>query len=100
MAKNDLNLLLRLDDNRQVMVLRGKRMKMIARQIGKGPPLYRGETVFTLPGRDGRKIVLRVVQRTAKWIEFMIVGSCDGNDVDRKRADMGIKTDDTENTDA
>ncbi len=59
------NLPLKLDDGREVRILRHKGSKMICRQLKteKGERLREGELVLTQPWPDGTQHVLKVL----KW---------------------------------
>ena len=72
-----LNLYLDLDDGRHLIIRGGSGQFMRCRQKAEGAaaPIKVGETVRTIPGRDGRKAVLEVVKRTKKDVFFEILGS-------------------------
>lgn len=70
-----LNLALDLDDGRRLIVKSGGGPKLIARQKVPGPALTVGETVKTVPGKDGRKAVMRVTGHKGKDYVFTILGS-------------------------
>lgn len=77
-----LNLPLKLDDGRLVLIRHGNGQTMICRpKVAAGAPLMTfavGDHVLTAAGRDGRKALLQVSKTTRKDVWFRIVGSVDG----------------------
>jgi hypothetical protein len=71
-----LNIPLELVDGRMLIIKNGSGKEMTARQkqARRSEPIHLDEIVRVVPGKTGRGVLLRAINRTKKDIRFEILG--------------------------
>ena len=87
-AESRTAIVLDLEDGRRLIIQGGAEQSMAA-TLASGEIPDVGDILRTVPGRDGRKAILRVAEVKGSTVLFDILGSDNAESVDRQRAGMG-----------